>query len=863
MKRVVQSAGRFFLGRFLSYRIVALALIVVTTCSPLTPIFRLPTRNEPITLGVEFARADAYSNGYTYRRTITIDPAQVAGASNLSDFPVLMSFSQDDFKTTGNGGHVTDSQGDDIIFTSDAAGTTKLDHEVERYNASTGEVTMWVKVPTLDTSSDTVIYMFYGNSSVTSSQEVITGTWDSNYKGVWHLHETSGQHLDSTSNNNDSTSVSVTSQGTAAGKFSGADDFNGTSNSVSIPDSATLDLTNVGTIEAWMRTDDTSGAESNFTTWTSRNAPNGGGADDQSGMDSVIVGENIYFGAYLCTNGTEDFAVASSTLSGNRFDNWDLSKMTAPLGDCGTTATAGQEGGVVGLDSDGVHIYFGALSADNATENFESATATVGFSSVSTWLNETTTPPNGAGSGEGNGIDVVIVGNTAYYNAILLTGTTELFASTSRALGSGVSMTWQSLASDFGGAGNENCATSVDSDGYSLYRVVFCHDGADPGNYRSSSTTVGSVAPLTWRTETAPTAAAALADFHNIDMVAMGGRLYHAAFLHSDATEFFQTASSSMSSGGALTWISRQDGSSNPNGSAATDAVDVSVASDGKNLYYAAFVGSATEAFYTASSTLPAHPFISKRNAYEGIQVGTGFAFDWAGRPYTFGTSTNTTGFKHVVITQDGTDLNMYENGVLKRTQTTSVDFESNANNLLIGAGHRSDGTSIYFNGVIDEVRVSDTARSADWISTQYNNQNATSTFYVLGSEETGPATVLTGASGNVSPTSATLFGNITDDAGGSITDHGFATSTSATFLTNVATTSLGAGALGGFQGSVAGLTADTLFYYRAYAVTTGGTVYGSIRTLFTGNSTVTRTMRLFEGYHLKIVGGRMILHQQ
>jgi hypothetical protein len=41
-----------------------------------------------------------------------------------------------------------------------------------------------------------------------------------------------------------------------------------------------------------------------------------------------------------------------------------------------------------------------------------------------------------------------------------------------------------------------------------------------------------------------------------------------------------------------------------------------------------------------------------------------------------------------------------------------------------------------YFNGIIDETRVSMTARSAGWIQTEYNNQNSPDTFVKVGVEE-------------------------------------------------------------------------------------------------------------------------------
>jgi hypothetical protein len=37
----------------------------------------------------------------------------------------------------------------------------------------------------------------------------------------------------------------------------------------------------------------------------------------------------------------------------------------------------------------------------------------------------------------------------------------------------------------------------------------------------------------------------------------------------------------------------------------------------------------------------------------------------------------------------------------------------------------------------MDELRISNTGRTADWILTSYNNQNSPSTFYSVGAEET------------------------------------------------------------------------------------------------------------------------------
>jgi hypothetical protein len=100
---------------------------------------------------------------------------------------VLISGTFADLATTANGGNVQNSQGYDIVFTSDATGQHPLPFEQESYSATTGAINYWVQVPTLSHTSDTAVYMFYGNSSITTDQSAKASVWDANYQGVWHL----------------------------------------------------------------------------------------------------------------------------------------------------------------------------------------------------------------------------------------------------------------------------------------------------------------------------------------------------------------------------------------------------------------------------------------------------------------------------------------------------------------------------------------------------------------------------------------------------------------------------------------------------------------------------------------------------
>lgn len=187
-------------------------------------------------------------------KKITIDNTKVSGSSNHFNFPVLVSLTENYLKTTGNGGSVTDAEGDDIVFI-DSDGSTQLDHEVEKYVATTGEYIPWVEVPTLKYNEDTVIYMYYGNSNIATSQENVAGVWDSNFKGVWHLHNDS---LDSTANNNDGTNSGSTD---AVGMIGDGQSFDGNNDYIDISFSGgDFDFTTSSsfTVEAWAKTSSSS-----------------------------------------------------------------------------------------------------------------------------------------------------------------------------------------------------------------------------------------------------------------------------------------------------------------------------------------------------------------------------------------------------------------------------------------------------------------------------------------------------------------------------------------------------------------------------------------------------------------------------
>ena len=183
-----------------------------------------------------------------------------------------------DIKTTAYGGHVASSSGYDIIFR-DSNGTSGLYHEIESYDGSTGTLVAWVKVPTVSGTADKTIYMYYGNACVLSGTTNTSSVWDSNFKGVWHLH---GNFEDSTSTNNDGANFGTTN---VTGEIADGDDFDGTSAYIQTP-SSELKTANSLTVGFWLKADATDYAHHMI--WEGQSAANGWGEDPDYGAEQEM-----------------------------------------------------------------------------------------------------------------------------------------------------------------------------------------------------------------------------------------------------------------------------------------------------------------------------------------------------------------------------------------------------------------------------------------------------------------------------------------------------------------------------------------------------------------------------------------------
>ena len=204
-------------------------------------------RNFLILFSLLFAFSNVCEATFGYYSPLTVQTGQVP--STQTDFPILISVTDTRFKTVGNGGHVQNSNGFDIRPYSDSGLTAAITgYELERYNATTGEVVMWVKVASLS-SSTTPIYLAYGDSGI-STDGSSTATWSNSFVAVYHLKDGTTLSLnDSSPNGHTLTNTTVTA---TTGQIDGASGYITGNTSQYLSNASGNDPGTAFTLSAWV-----------------------------------------------------------------------------------------------------------------------------------------------------------------------------------------------------------------------------------------------------------------------------------------------------------------------------------------------------------------------------------------------------------------------------------------------------------------------------------------------------------------------------------------------------------------------------------------------------------------------------------
>lgn len=207
--------------------------------------FTLSTTSDLGGVAVEIKPAPL-TTSWTVSAQIKADNTKVSGASDLTNFPVLIK----DGNIPASVYSAMQSAGQDLRITTDSAGTTEIPFEIVSITPASGLAEVWAKIPTLTTATDTSIYLWSGNSSAIAyaanapfgSQAVWT-----DYKVVSHLE---GSSFDDTSNANAGTDTAIT-YSSGNGKFNQGAGFNGTTSKIVLTSEQT---STTGSFSLWFKT---------------------------------------------------------------------------------------------------------------------------------------------------------------------------------------------------------------------------------------------------------------------------------------------------------------------------------------------------------------------------------------------------------------------------------------------------------------------------------------------------------------------------------------------------------------------------------------------------------------------------------
>ncbi len=179
-----------------------------------------------------------WNSSFAKRKEINITNV---GSTTLTDFPAYLNITYNESMQ---------ADFDDLRFISgncEDDSSLELAYEIENYTGMKADV--WIKIPSLTTGVNSIC-MYYNNSGVGGGENV-TGVWDDNYEGVWHMSETgTGTRFDSTQYARDCTPQNYDNDESTKGQIDGADEFEGTDDFLDC--GGNIDATTKLTIEYWM-----------------------------------------------------------------------------------------------------------------------------------------------------------------------------------------------------------------------------------------------------------------------------------------------------------------------------------------------------------------------------------------------------------------------------------------------------------------------------------------------------------------------------------------------------------------------------------------------------------------------------------
>jgi len=710
--------------------------------------------------------------GWGYRKKITIDHTKVA-TSTQTNFPVLISRIDDDWRTVANDGKVGQDDGGDFMFTS-SDGQAKLSHEIDKYSSSTGELIAWVRIPTLSASADTEIYMYYGNADCADQWDAAGGTWDSSFVMVQHMNEDPSDadpaFKDSAGSNDGMDYGDMTAGDQVAGQIDGSLDFDGADDYVEIADESNFDFgTGDWILGCWFKSD-----LAHNGTLAGKGADGAGGIrykiyvldtgaiaveiDDNGvgigkvnvtstattygndGLWHYIVGVKDGNNLRLYIDGTED-AISPANITGMASLNTDYPVV---IGKIYNSAGAEYYQFFDGI-MDEVRISSTARSADwiETEYNNQSDPATfyeIGIQEVASPTALTSWSYRKAITIDESKIPDTLATNLENFPVLINLTSDDNLATHAQADFDDILFTSNATAWD---TGTENDKLAHEIESYNsttgalqawvnIPILDYNNDTVIYMYYGNGSTASQQNMEEVWDGNTKLV--------QHLQENPAGGAT-------PDGTdEVFDSTNNSNDGNTGGTMLAEDQ---------VTGQIDGGLDFDGTDDY--------VEANTTDDSLDLTQPWTLscwfKIRSYGDYAPAAGFSYKAGNEYLTIGhdnsdppklkiaTAGKTPGtgsvlstdiYYHAVLIWDGTKAIAYLDGVYEYEVTPSPAITWNdIDTFLIGADYVTGGIDQFFDGIIDEVRISSTARSADWIATEYNNQSDLIQFYELGLEQT------------------------------------------------------------------------------------------------------------------------------
>ncbi len=361
-----------------------------------------------------------HHSDWSSRRLLTVDASKVSGSIDLQNFPMLVSITDADLAARAQ------ADGDDFLFTA-GNGSTRLAHEIESYDSGTGALVAWVRMPILSPTSDTSLYLYYGNGSV-GSQQKATAVWSQNFASVWHLQGSysgvAGEVLDSSSNGLDGQAGSAPTK--VSGKIGFGQDFEaGQTDYLTVNHAGALDFagaSDVFSISAWVKLESigawqaliSKGASSPFDYWWGMRNTLPADVNLELDSDSLVSNISLTPGTWHHLTTTWDHSTVWLYVDG--VPSLSLARST-DLTDSSDTTTIGANVGGTGDALDGVldelRFVSVARSTDWIATEYQNQNDPAAFLDVS--ARQTFASDNGqellavlADTGSGTSLDVLL-----------------------------------------------------------------------------------------------------------------------------------------------------------------------------------------------------------------------------------------------------------------------------------------------------------------------------------------------------------------------------------------------------------------------------------------------------------------------